>query len=156
MKLHDIMVQEVVTVGPGETTASAARKMREQSVGCLVVTIEKTVKGIVTDRDLLGCLSEAHDPNRCEIAAHMTRPVIVERPQEEMVCAAEIMAERRIKRLPVVERGTLVGLVSFSDIARIMDEQAQAYGSMWSSMTRLIRAQSRRHRNGKRTAAAAS
>lgn len=156
MKLHDIMVREVVTVGAEETTAGAARKMREQSVGCLVVTMETTVRGIVTGRDLLGCLAEAHDPNRCKIAAHMTRPVIVERPQEEVLRAAEIMAERGIKRLPVVDRGKLVGLVSFSDIAKVMDEEAQACGSVWSSMARLIRAQSRYRRRSPAAAAVAA
>lgn len=155
MKLHDIMVREVATIGAEQTTAIAARKMREQSVGCLVVTIETAVKGIVTDRDLLGCLSETHDPSRCKVAAHMSRPVVVERPQEEVLRAAEIMAARRIKRLPVVEGGKLVGLVSFSDIAEVVDEEAQACGSVWASMARLIRAQSRHRRPGGTPAAAA-
>lgn len=149
MKLKDIMVREVVTISPEESTASAARKMREKSVGCLVVILDKAIKGIVTDRDLLGCLSESHDPRDCKISTHMSRPVIVERPEEELLRAAEIMAERRIKRLPVVEHRELVGLVSFSDISRIMDEQAQAYGSMWASVTRLIRAGNLHHRSTK-------
>lgn len=155
MKLKDIMVREVATVSPEESTTSAARRMREKSVGCLVVILDKAIKGIVTDRDLLACLSESHDPRDCKISTHMSRPVIVERPEEELLRAAEIMAERRIKRLPVVERGELVGLVSFSDISRIMDEQAQAYGSMWASVARLIRAENLRHRSTKPSSAPA-
>jgi predicted transcriptional regulator len=72
--------------------------------------------------------------------------VIIERPQEDLLRAAEIMSERRIRRLPVVEHGRLVGIVSFSDISRIMDEQAQSFWSTWVFLTRLIRAQVPHHR----------
>ena len=154
MKLKDVMVREVVTISAEESTATAARTMREKSVGCLVVTLDQAIKGIVTDRDLLGCLSESHDPRQCKISTHMSRPVIVERPEEELLRAAEVMAERRIKRLPVVEHGQLFCLVSFSDIARIMDEQAQACGPIWVSVARLIRAGNLHQRGTKPSPAA--
>ncbi len=140
MKLEEIMVKDVVTVGPDENTATAARRMREKDVGCLVVTIDKAIKGIITDRDLLGCLSEAHDPYQCKVSTHMSRPVIVERPEEGVLRAAEVMAEKRIRRLPVAGRGQLVGIISFSDISRLMDEQAQSSWPTWVSITRLISA----------------
>ena len=85
------------------------KRMREKAVGCLVVTVAGAVKGIVTDRDLLACLAAAHDPYRCQIATHMRRPVHVLRPDEDHTIAAEVMCERRIKRLPIVRQRQAFG-----------------------------------------------
>lgn len=148
VKLADIMVKDVITITPDDNSATAAKRMREKDVGCLVVAIDRAIKGIVTDRDLLSCLSEGHDPHQCRVSVHMSRPVIIERPEEELLVAAEVMGKRRIKRLPVVEHGQLVGLVSFSDISRLMDEQAKAFWTTWMSMIRLIEPQARHCRTG--------
>jgi CBS domain-containing protein len=142
-KLADLMVAEVVTISPKDTTAAAARAMKEKGVGCLVVTADGAVKGILTDRDLLGCLSQGDNPAECAVANHMSRPVVVERPDEEIVHAAEIMADRKIKRLPVVEHGRLLGIISFSDIAKWMSERTEEAWTQWNSITRLIKAQAR-------------
>ena len=64
----------------------SARRQSEcvgEAVGCLGGNGDDAVKGIITDRDLLGCLAQMHDPYRCEVSAHMRRPVIVLRPEEE-------------------------------------------------------------------------
>ena len=141
MKLEEIMVKHVATVSPNEDIAGAAKRMHKKAVGSLVVTVDGVIKGIVTDRDLLSCLSDGHNPYGCKIAVHMSRPVIVERSQEDLLRAADIMSQKQIKRLPVVEHGRLVGIVSFSDISRLMDEQSQSLWPTWVSLTRLIRAQ---------------
>lgn len=141
MKLEEIMVKEVITARPEDPTASAAKQMREKGVGCLVITIDRTIKGIVTDRDFLACLSEGHNTYECKVSAHMSSPVVVEEPKEELLNAAEVMAQRKIKRLPVADDGKLLGIVSFSDISRVMHEQAQSFWPAWMSMTGLIRAQ---------------
>ncbi len=146
MQLQAIMVKDVITIQTEEGTAKAAQRMREKSVGCLVVTSAGKIKGIVTDRDLLGCLSEGHDTHRCKVSTHMTSPVVTAHPHEELLRAAELMVQKRIKRLPVVERDHLVGIVSFSDISRMMHEQAQDFWDDWVLMTRLIRAQALHHR----------
>ena len=141
MKLEEIMVKEVITASPEDNTASTAKRMREKGVGCLVVTIDRAIKGILTDRDLLGCLSEGHNPYECKVSTHMSRPVVIEGPKEELLSAAEVMAQRKINRLPVADDGKLMGIVSFSDISRVMHEQAQTFWPAWVSMTGLIRAQ---------------
>ena len=141
MTLEEIMVTEVITASPEDRTASAAKRMRDESVGCLVITIDRAIKGILTDRDLLACISEGHNPHECKVSAHMSSPVVVEGPKEQLLNAAEVMAQRRIKRLPVAEDGKLLGIVSFSDISRVMHEQAQSFWSTWVSITGLIRTQ---------------
>jgi IMP dehydrogenase len=96
--------------------------MQEANVGCLVVVREGLVQGILTDRDIaVRCTSGGHDPQQCMVAVHMSSPVVVVRPNTDLLEAAHLMLQRRVKRLPVVEDGRLVGLVSLSDVAKAMD-----------------------------------
>jgi signal-transduction protein with cAMP-binding, CBS, and nucleotidyltransferase domain len=92
--------------------------LREKAVGCLVITADHGIKRIITDRDLLGCIAQGHETCRCQVSAHMSRPVIVLRPEEDVATAADVMWRRRIKRLPIAEQGKLVGIISLSDLAR--------------------------------------
>jgi CBS domain-containing protein len=113
------MIREVVQISPQNSISEAAKIMREKAVGCLVITVDGAIKGIITDRDLLGCIEWGHDPRVCQISAHMSRPVVVLKPEEDDMTAVEIIRRRRIKRLPVAKGGKLLGIVSLSDFARI-------------------------------------
>jgi len=124
MKLNDIMVLDVVQARPEECVAIAAARMIERSVGCLVITVEGAAKGIISDRDLLACLAQAHDPYYCAVSVHMKHPVIVLSPEESTAAAANVMREKRIKRVPVAKNGKLLGIVSLSDLAALAREQA--------------------------------
>ena len=124
MKLEEIMVRDVVQATPNDSIGVAAKRMRESAVGCLVVTVGGTVKGIMTDRDLLACLAQAHDPYRCQISRHMTRPVHVLGPEEDHVNAAAVLHDKRVKRLPIAQNGKLLGIVSLSDLALIASIEA--------------------------------
>jgi signal-transduction protein with cAMP-binding, CBS, and nucleotidyltransferase domain len=152
MKLQDMMMRNVIQIAPAESIGTAAKRMSESAVGCLVVTVNDAVKGIITDRDLLGCLAQKHDPYRCEVSAHMRRPVIVLRPEEEAATAAEVMRNRRIKRLPVAKYGKLLGIVSLSDLAALASEEANKLGSSLDFFTGVVRAQSSQHNLPKDTA----
>lgn len=141
MKLQDVMVRDVVQAAPDETIGTAAKRMRERAVGCLVVTSAGAVKGIVTDRDLLACLAAAHDPYCCAVSTHMHRPVHVLRPDEDHTTAAAVMDERRIKRLPIAQNGKLRGIVSLSDLAAIAGGEADKLRQALSFFTSVVRAQ---------------
>ena len=142
MKLQERMIEVVVQAAPDETVAIAAKRMREMAVGCLVVTSAGAVKGIISDRDLLACLAAAHDPYQCQVSAHMRRPVIVLKPEEDVATAAEVMRSRRIKRLPVAKNGMLVGIVSLSDLAALASSEAGKLGQALDFFTAVVRAQS--------------
>ena len=121
MQLKEVMKTEVVTVGRGETVSNAAKRMREANIGCLVIVEGDSLVGIVTDRDLLiGCLGAGHNPTECQVSDYMSSPVITESPATEIQVAAHMMVSRKIKRLPLVDDGKLVGLVSFSDLGHSM------------------------------------
>lgn len=158
MKLRDIMVKDVIQAAPDETIGAAGKRMRDNAVGCLVVTVAGAVKGIITDRDLLACLAAAHDPYHCQIATHMHRPVHVLRPDEDHTSAAEVMRERSIKRLPIAKNGQLLGIVSLSDLAAIAGgevEQLRAALRFFTAVVRSQASQSEPSRAAKLTAVAA-
>lgn len=141
MKLEQIMVRDVIQAGPDETIGVAGKRMRESAVGCLVVTVEGAVKGIITDRDLLACLAQAHDPYRCKISVHMHRPAHVLRPDEDHTTAAQVMHDRRVKRLPIAQNGKLLGIVSLSDLAMIASVEAAKLRASLSFFTAVVRTQ---------------
>ncbi len=141
MKLQEIMVKNVIQAAPEETIGVAAKRMRESTVGCLVVTVAGAVKGIITDRDLLACLAQGHDPYQCKISTHMRRPVHVLGPDEDHATAAAVMHERRIKRLPIAQNGKLMGIVSLSDLAAIASAEAEKLRTALRFFTAVVRTQ---------------
>lgn len=142
MKLQEIMVKEVIQAAPQETVGVAAKRMRDRGVGCLVVTVDGAVKGIITDRDLLDCLAQQHDPNRCQISAHMRRPVIVLGPEEDEATAAAVLRQKRIKRLPIAKNGRLLGMISLSDLAALANDAADRLRPSLRLFTDVLCAQS--------------
>jgi CBS domain-containing protein len=141
MKLQEIMVKDVIQATPEETIGLAAKRMRDSAVGCLVVTVSGVVKGIITDRDLLACMAQGHDPYQCKIPTHMQRPVHALHPDEDHITAAEVMRERHIKRLPIAQNGRLVGIVSLSDLAVIARVEAENLRSALGFFTSIVRTQ---------------
>jgi signal-transduction protein with cAMP-binding, CBS, and nucleotidyltransferase domain len=139
------MIRNVIQIAPADFIGAAARMMSETAVGCLVVTVGDAVKGIITDRDLLACLAEKHDPYLCLVSAHMRHPVMVLRPDEEAATAAAVMRARRIKRLPVAKNGKLLGIVSLSDLAALASQEAKKLGSSLDFFAAVVRAQSSQH-----------
>ena len=116
-------VEEVMTVAPMTVQArapvvDAARIMREADVGAVIVLEEGAVAGIVTDRDIaVRAVGEGRDPAQTtigEICSHDLATVESSQPVEE---AVRLMRERSLRRLPVVEQGRPVGIVSLGDLA---------------------------------------
>jgi CBS domain-containing protein len=97
--------------------------MHTQNIGMLVVGDGAAIEGVVTDRDLIvRCVGEHHQPRACQIAKHMTRTVVTATSSTDALDAARVMRRHRVRRLPVVDDGQLVGVVSFSDIARALEQ----------------------------------
>lgn len=124
LRLEDVMVGEVVTVEVDDTVEEAVKIMNRQEIGCLIVvnTVEKPV-GIVTERDMLKrVLVKLRDPKRTKVSEIMSKPLILGTPHMDVEVAARLMFKKKIKKLPVVENGNLVGLVTLTDLARVQPE----------------------------------
>ena len=111
------MSVEVASLDFKETSAAAAKKMAEAGFGCLLVTRMGRVVGIVTERDLVRkILAKNGDPNKIRLEEIMSQPVITIDPSFQIADASKLMSERRIRRLPVIDGGLLVGIVTTTDI----------------------------------------
>jgi CBS domain-containing protein len=123
MRVKEIMVVGAVTIAGGESIVNAARLMQAENVGMLVVGNGGTVHGVITDRDLVvRCIGKGHGPDRCKVSDHLTAPAMSVDLEADVIEAARLMRERQIKRLPVMERGQLAGVISLTDVAQAFDQ----------------------------------
>jgi CBS domain-containing protein len=123
LKVEDVMVKEVITVDEKSTVKEAADVMNKFEIGCLIVTKKGKALGILTERDLLKrIVSEARDPLKTRVVSVMSKPLIVVEPDMEMEEAAKLMFKLKIKKLPVVQDGQLLGLVTLTDLARFQPQ----------------------------------
>ena len=97
--------------------------MKEQDVGCVLITNDQFLKGIITDRDIACWLAEGKDPSNVDVGSVMQRNVITVAPETDIYEVSKLMASRKIHRLPIVEDNKLCGLVTTSDVAGVLEEE---------------------------------
>ena len=119
MKAKDVMVKEVVKVDSCTLVDNAVKMMNKNNIGCLIVEDNGEARGIVTQRDLMEkVLEKAKDPRKLAVSDIMTKKLVVGNPDMEIHEAARLMFKRKIKKLPIVENGKLIGLITLTNIAR--------------------------------------
>jgi CBS domain-containing protein len=118
VQLREIMTAGVVTAVPEASAVSVARQMRDHRVGSVVlVDPAGSPVAMVTDRDIaVRVFAEEVDPES-PVRRCASRPLICGEPAMELDEAAALMVQHRVRRLPVVEGGELVGIVTLDDIA---------------------------------------
>jgi len=123
LKVEDIMVETVITVEAEATVMRAVKIMNENEIGCLVVTRNGRAVGIITERDLLKrVIGKARSPTRTKVREIMTKPLIAGHSDMDLEDATRLMFEKKIKKLPVVEHGRLMGLITLTDVARFQPQ----------------------------------
>ena len=114
----DIMTDEVVLVSSTTTLGEAAQYMRDRDIGDVVVQDAPGVQGIVTDRDsVIRAAAEGLSPDEVTVGEICTTDLATLRPDDPIDRAIQLMRERAVRRLPVVEEGLIVGVVSLGDLA---------------------------------------
>ena len=128
MKVKDCMTSAAISVSADDSVTAAARLMARHNVGSLPVRGRGgRLLGIVTDRDLvLRCMAAGENPASVPVGRVMTSRVAVTKPSESIFDAAERMAREQVRRLPVVEEGRLVGMISLADVSRQEDYSMEA------------------------------
>jgi len=117
--VKDVMVTDVVTVEPNVNVRRAVRAMNDFEIGCLIVVEAGRVVGVLTERDVLKrVVDEGRNPDKTLVKEVMSKPPITINPDADLEDAIELMFKHKIKKLPVVENGKLVGLVTFTDLVR--------------------------------------
>lgn len=120
MKIEQILQSKnrhVVTVDPDRTVLDAMKVLVNHGIGSVVVVQGSEILGILTERDVLrlGATSPAQFAER-RVGETMTRELIVAVPTDDLDYAMDVMTRNRIRHLPVVQDGELVGILSIGDV----------------------------------------
>ena len=119
MRAKDVMVKDIVKVDSRTLVDNAVKVMNKNDIGCLIIEDNGETRGIVTQGDMLKkVLEKAKDPRKLVVSDIMTKKLVVGSPDMEIHEAARLMFQKKIKKLPIVENGKLVGLITLSNIAR--------------------------------------
>ncbi|MFF9271046.1 CBS domain-containing protein [Streptomyces rochei] len=124
--VRDIMTGHPVTVEPLTSVTAVARVMRDRDLGAVLVTDGDELRGLVTDRDLvIRAVAEGGDPERTTVAGVCSdEEMVTVGPDDELERAVELMREHAVRRVPVVDDGRPVGIVSLGDLALERDPES--------------------------------
>ena len=125
---------EVVTVDAGTSVRDAVAVLAERRIGALPVLKDGEVAGIMSERDIIYCLkSDGAAMLDWPVDRIMTAPAITVEPDKQVMSALSLMTQRRIRHLPVVEGGRVIGIVSIGDLVKFrMDRIEQEAAQMLS------------------------
>ncbi|MFW6257096.1 MAG: CBS domain-containing protein [Bacillota bacterium] len=117
MQLKNIMTENVATVSPEDSLQKAAQIMKEKNVGAVPVCKGDKPVGIVTDRDISIRATAEGKNETTSVKDVMSSDIIKASPEMSVKEAAELMAQKQIRRLPVSQNNSLQGIVSLGDLA---------------------------------------
>jgi CBS domain-containing protein len=118
--IKEVMTRDVRACEPNATVADAAKVMAQEDVGPVPIVEDGRLVGIVTDRDIVvRVVAEGRDPNATTVKEIASTELVTVAPDDDLDEALHLLAERQVRRLPVVEGDRLVGIVAQADIARL-------------------------------------
>ncbi len=130
IKVSEVMTPNVESVSRITKIADAARTMRDSSVGFLPVVDDGRLVGVITDRDItVRVVAEGRDPAATPVDRYYTPNPITIGPHDSIEQAAELMGRQQIRRLLVVENGSILGVLSLGDVA-VKEQDEQEVGAV--------------------------
>lgn len=118
LRARDLMTGGLITCPPETPVAEVAKLMRDRDVGDVLVADDGKLRGIVTDRDIaVRVAARERDLRETPVREYMSKHVITGEPHWKVDRLMKVMGERQIRRLPITDKGMLVGIVSMGDIA---------------------------------------
>lgn len=126
MKANDVMTKDPVTLGPEATLGEAATLMRQEDCGSIPIVDGGRLVGIVTDRDIvIRAVAAGKDARSTKVSEVMSADPVCISPDTDVDEAAKVMADRQIRRLPVVDDGKLAGILVIGQLARREPDEQQ-------------------------------
>ena len=126
MDVEEIMVEEVVSIKADATVKDAVDLMNQHNIGCLVVEENGLVEGIITERDILKrVVSMSKDARQTRVIEVLSKPLISGGPTMYVEDAARLMFKKNIKKLPILKKGKIIGIITLSDIAKVANIEPQ-------------------------------
>jgi CBS domain-containing protein len=119
--------REVATIAPDQSLSQAVAILGEKRIGALPVLADGDVVGIISERDVIYSLRDrGADVLQWPVSKVMTAPAITAEPSTSVLAALAMMTQRRIRHLPVLDRGELAGIVSIGDLVKHRIERIEA------------------------------
>jgi CBS domain-containing protein len=119
------MTENPTTVEASATLVDAAKIMKQENIGDVLVVENGKVQGIVTDRDIVvRAIAAGDDPSHTSVREMASTDLEVLDPDDSIEDAIRKMEEAAVRRLPVVEDGKPVGIVTLGDLARVQDKDS--------------------------------
>ena len=129
-RVSDILAgkgRDLLTVESDASVYDAVKQMVERNVGSLLVTVDGRIEGIVTERDYLRRVTlEGRTDRETHVSEIMSSPLVVVTPETSVDECMSVMTDRRIRHVPVVDNGEIVGVVSIGDVVKFKSSQ-QSY-----------------------------
>src|SRR5919201_4636087 len=134
--VSDIMTKEIATIDEDETALEAARIMSQKGISSLIVVKDDVPKGIVTERDFVKKIcAKQLEVSQVKINSIMSRIRTVADPDTPIEVAVQRMANRGIRRLPIMQEGKVVGIITVTDLARYLRRLLLLEGALDSNKT---------------------
>jgi CBS domain-containing protein len=117
-QVREVMSTRLVTLDRKASAAEAVRKMRDEDIGDVLVLSGGKLCGILTDRDIVvRCIAHGTSPDRCPVDEICSQDLETLSPDDSIDEAVGLMKRRSLRRVPIVEKGRPVGIVSLGDLA---------------------------------------
>jgi CBS domain-containing protein len=129
----DAMSTRVVSVRPTDEVRVAIARMLEESVGAVAVCEDHRLVGIFTERDVLRLAGEGRDFHEVRVGDVMTRRLFVAEPEDDLAAVAQLMQEKRVRHVPVVQGENVLGILGIREVLRNLVER------VWSSQDAVAR-----------------
>jgi CBS domain-containing protein len=124
LKAYEVMTRALAICTPETTITQAAAIMRDRDIGNVLVVDDGKLRGILTDRDLaINALTGEVDPLQTPISRYMSQHVVTGHADWSLDQVAKVMGKYQIRRLPIVQDGQLVGIISLGDVALFADRK---------------------------------
>ncbi|HEY6836776.1 MAG TPA: CBS domain-containing protein [Gaiellaceae bacterium] len=123
MAVADVMAFRIVKVSPEDPVRVAIARMLEENVGSVAVCDDQRLVGIFTERDVLRLTSEGPNFDEVRVGDVMTTQLVTLSPDDDILDAARLMGEKKIRHLPVLEGENLLGMVGIREVVRVLLER---------------------------------
>jgi len=115
----DVMSSPVLSIDSDKPVFEAAKMMKQKKIGTLMVTLKSKPIGILTEKDVVVRLvAMGNDPKKIKVGQIMTAPLMVATADSDLNEIAKKMADRGVRRVPIVSKGKIVGIITERDILR--------------------------------------
>src|SRR5262249_33692196 len=133
--VRDAMTGNVSSVGPSQSLAEAAEVMKREDIGSVPVVADGRLAGLVTDRDIVTrAVAEQRNPQSVKVEEIASHDLVTVEPEQDLDEALALMAHHKVRRLPVLEEGRLVGMLAQADVA--LEAREQRVGEMVEQISR--------------------